>query len=93
MNTAWRDTYRYPKFFMIDARIFFLILPSLLYIRPITMIIMGTCVAIMFYFERWRDMDVYSSLRMVRAWFAGSRRPGIRYLKRRQRVDYQRRYR
>jgi hypothetical protein len=78
---------------MIDARIFFLILPAMLYIRPITMILIGVCVVIMFYFERWRDMDVYSSLRLIRSWFAGNNRPGKRFLKRRQRVDYQRRSR
>jgi intracellular multiplication protein IcmT len=87
---SWRDTYKTPKFFFMDARISFFILATLLHISFWTF---GTTLVIacfLYYFEKRRNMGLESSLRMIRAKMAGFIRPATIYSKNRYPIDYNR---
>ena len=86
----WRDTYRPARFFLVDARILFLVLPMLLHLRWYTVAPTIGAVAFLYYFEKRRDMDVPSSLRMLRSWLCGPLRPARARAKIRRPVDYDR---
>ena len=72
----WRDTYRPARFFVIDGRILFLIIPMLIHVRWYTVGPTVVVAAVLFYFEKRRDMDVPSAVRMARSWLAGPIRRG-----------------
>jgi hypothetical protein len=84
----WRDTYRPARFFVIDGRILFLIIPMLIHVRWYTVGPTVVVAAVLFYFEKRRDMDVPSAVRMARSWLAGPIRRGQYPGKIRYPVDY-----
>lgn len=86
----WRDTYRHPRLFIFDARLAFLVLPTLLHVRTYTVALTVCAAILLYYFEKRRSMDVASSLRMIRALAAGTQRPTRGRMKIRLPVDYDR---
>jgi hypothetical protein len=75
---------------MLDARITFMILPTLLFIRWYTVLPTVVLSVILWWVEKRLEMDISSALRAVRCFFAGSRRPTRAAPKRRHPVDYDR---
>ena len=86
----WRDSFKPARLSIIDGRVLFMILPTLVHIRLKTILPTLVVAGILFYFEKFRDMDVVSAARMVRSWFAGPVRRGQFRMKIRHPVDYDR---
>lgn len=92
MSANWRDTYRPARFVKIDARISFLILPTMLYFRWYTVVPTLLAAVILYWLEKRLNMDVPSALRAIRSYIAGPyriARPGWKALKF---VDFERRW-
>jgi hypothetical protein len=87
---AWRDSYKPARFIMLDARILFLLVPTLLWIRWYTVIPLFIVALVLFYIERRLEISVPSALRMVRSTFAGRQRPGRSVSKLRRLIDFDR---
>jgi len=74
-GTGWRDSYRPARLFVIDARIVLLILPTVVHLRWYTILPTLAVAAVLYYFEKRREMLVPGAVRMVRWWMAGDDRP------------------
>ena len=86
----WRDTYRTPRLFMIDARAAIPLLASALHVAWWTILPSVLTLALFFWLERI-GLDLPSALRALRSTFAGNQRPAVMKTKLHQRVDYDRR--
>jgi hypothetical protein len=75
---------------MLDGRILFIMLPTLLWPRIYTLVPLVIVAGTLFYVERRLEMDVASALRAARSSLAGSLRPARPSPKQRRRVDYDR---
>jgi hypothetical protein len=87
---AWRDSYKPARFFMLDARITFAILPTLIHIRWYTLLPTAIIGATLWYVETYLEMDMPSAIRAVRSFIAGPIRPNSNLMKLRKPVDYDR---
>jgi len=85
---SWRDTYKQPRFFIIDARIAYFMLPALLHVRWWTVLIVCIVASILFYFERRRGLHLAAAGRTLRWWLAGDDRPAVNPVKKRKMADY-----
>jgi len=85
---GWRDTFRPARFFMIDARVLFIILPTILHFRWYTIMATVLVAGVLYFFEKRQEMQVPGALRMLRWWFIGHDRPARPRLKRRWMIDY-----
>lgn len=87
---AWRDSYKPARFFTMDARIMFFILPTLLHIRWYTMVPTAVVAVTLWYVEKHLEMHISSALRAARSYLVGHKRPNVSLMKVRYRVDYDR---
>ena len=85
----WRDTYRTPRLFMIDARAAIPLLASALHVAWWTILPSVLTLALFFWLERI-GLDLPSALRALRATFAGNHRPALIKGKLHMRIDYDR---
>ena len=86
----WRDTYRTPRLFMIDARAAIPLLGSALHVAWYTILPSLMTLAVFFWLERI-GFSLPSALRALRATFAGNQRPPLIKSKLHKRIDYDRR--
>ncbi len=70
----WRASQKVARFFFMDARIALLLLFTLLHIRIWTLILTVIVMAMFVFFEN-RGYTFESSLRALRKWFLGRKRP------------------
>lgn len=85
---AWRNTYKTPKFFFVDARISFFVLLALLHVALWTFLIVSAVAAFLYYFEKRRGMGLASAIRMIRSYISGPQRPAGRFGNNRFLIDY-----
>lgn len=85
---SWRDTYKPPRLFMIDARIAYVILPALLHVRWWTISLVLVISAILLYVERRRGLHIAAAGRTARWWLAGDERPARNPARQRRTADY-----
>jgi intracellular multiplication protein IcmT len=74
MDIHWRNTQKPTRFFMLDARAFLAILLFLLHARLWTFIFAIFIMFVFLFLER-RGLTFPASLRALRAWIVGVRRP------------------
>jgi len=86
----WRDTYRPARFFFLDVRAGVVVLLTLLWIRPWTIMLALASVALAFYFERL-GLNPPGAWRAFRSYLAGKDRPALPFHKIRRPIDYGRR--
>ncbi|MFC4236435.1 IcmT/TraK family protein [Thalassospira xianhensis] len=84
----WRNTYLTPKFFIVDARILALILPTLVHFRWYTVVPTIIITIVLYFIEKRLEMDVASALRLIRSTLVGRLRPANTNSKR-GRIDYE----
>lgn len=72
---SWRDTYKKPRLFFIDARIAYIIIPVLVYIRIWTILLVCAVATILYLLEVRRGLDIAAAGRALRWWLAGDYRP------------------
>lgn len=92
----WRDTYRPARFGPFNAWIAPMILLSLFPLFWPRWLSIGATIAMavfLYYFEKRRNMDVASAIRLIRSWVAGPERPARSHPKQRMKIDYERRNR
>lgn len=91
---AWRDSYKPARFFVLDARILFLITATALWPAYYTFGSLVALAVVLFVVERRFEMSVPSAIRGVRSWvvtaFTGPLRPARPYPKQRRPIDYDR---
>ena len=87
---AWRESYKPARFIVLDARILFILIPTLLWIRWYTVIPLVVVAITLFIVERRLEMSVPSALRLVRSSVAGRIRHGRSLSKLRRPIDYDR---
>src|SRR3546814_9147184 len=86
----WRDTYRTPRLFMIDARAAIPLLASALHVAWWTVLPAVMTLVLFFWLERI-GLSLPSALRALRATFAGNERPALSKNRLHQSIDYDRR--
>lgn len=95
MAGHWRDSYRGPRFFMLDGRLAFVLLPAMLHIQKWTILTALVTMGVLYYFEQYQRMSIASALRWMRSSFVtfatGPVRPARTLAKVRHAVDYSRR--
>lgn len=84
----WRDTYRRPKFWIIDARIALLILPTLFHLRWWTITLVLSVAAILYIAEIRLGLSPEGALRAFRRILAGPIRPALLIDRRRHLRDF-----
>lgn len=87
---AWRDSFKPARVAVLDARLLFILLPTLLWIRWYTVIPLIVVALVLYYVERRLEMSVPSALRAVRSLIAGRIRPARSADKLRRAVDFDR---
>jgi intracellular multiplication protein IcmT len=88
---AWRDSYKPARFFVLDARIILILLPTLIHIRLYTVIPTILIGIVLWYVEKRLEMDISSAARGLRSFLVGEKRPAFSLMKTRYMVDYDRR--
>ena len=73
MSATWRDTARSVRFFFVDYRAAFPLLLFLLHIRVWTLVLAVAATLMLYALERY-GYTVPVFLRLVRVWFAGSKK-------------------
>jgi intracellular multiplication protein IcmT len=86
----WRNTFKAPRFFMVDARVSIFLIAFLLHIRLWTLLLM-ICVLFGFYWVERFGYDFPSALRALRLRIAGPIRPPLSPDRARGPIDYDRR--
>ncbi len=86
----WRNTFKQPRFFFLDARVGIFFLLMLLHIRIWTIITMTVIFLIFFVMERY-GLDFSSALRSIRSYFAGPQRNPVSEDRMCEPIDYDRR--
>lgn len=84
----WRDTYRPARFFILDARLLFVLIPTLLHLRWYTIALTLVLAGLLYFFEKRQEMQIAGAIRMVRWWMTGESRPAAPRFKRRRMIDY-----
>lgn len=87
---AWRDSFKPARLTVLDARLLFVLIPTLLWIRWYTVIPLIIAAAILYLVERRMEMSVPSALRALRSILAGRIRKARPSTKVRHLVDYDR---
>jgi len=85
---SWRDTYKPARFFMLDARLAYVLLPALLHIRWWTLAALVIVAGVMFHVERRRGLHLEAAFRFLRRSLAGPLRPARNPVRRRGLADY-----
>ncbi len=86
----WRNTFKHPRFFFLDARVAVFLLGFLLHIRLWTLILLLIVFGIFYWVERL-GYDFPSALRALRLKLSGNERPPLTEGKIRHPVDFDRR--
>ena len=86
----WRNTFKQPRFFFLDARVGVFLVVFLLHVRLWTLLIMIVVFGIFFMMERY-GLGFSSALRAVRAYFAGPIRHPVSEERMCQSADFDRR--
>lgn len=84
----WRDSYRTPRFFALDARVLYVVLPALFHVRWWTATAALAAIAFLWWIERRYGMSFESGLRMLRRGLIGPVRPALAPKRRRPLVDF-----
>lgn len=87
MNDHWRNSQKIPRFFIFDARIFFVLLAFMMHIRLWTLVLALMSVMMFTILERL-GLTFDASLRAMRCWFLGQNRPACGRAVRRYWIDY-----
>jgi intracellular multiplication protein IcmT len=86
-NWHWRNSMRPVRFFNLDARAAAPFAVLLFYARPITLFLAVVLTLLFVYLER-RGLTFDASLRALRSWLLGQKRPGWASFRRRKMVDF-----
>lgn len=87
MDIHWRYTQKRVRFFALDARCAIALVLVLLHLRLWTLIVACTVMMIFWFTER-RGLTFDASLRALRRWVLGTRRPANHRRMRRYWIDY-----
>jgi intracellular multiplication protein IcmT len=87
MDDHWRNSQRIPRFFVFDARIFFVLFIFMVHVAYWTLALALISIFVFWTFERF-GLTFESALRAMRAWILGQDRPACIRLKRRHWVDF-----
>ncbi len=87
MDDHWRNSQRVPRFFIFDARIFFVLLFFMVHIAYWTLALAVISIIIFVILERV-GLTFEASLRAMRAWILGQDRPACIRVVHRRWVDY-----
>ncbi len=87
MDIHWRNTQRPVRFFVLDARSAFAVLFVMVYLRIWTLALAFIVMFIFWLLER-RGLSFDASLRALRRWILGTRRPANHRRRRRYWIDY-----
>ena len=74
MDIHWRNTQKPVRFFMLDARASVAVLLFLVHMRLWTLVLAIVIMLVFWFFER-RGLTFAASLRALRCWMVGTRRP------------------
>jgi intracellular multiplication protein IcmT len=88
MDIHWRNTQKPVRFFFLDARAFLAVLLFLLHMRLWTFVLAIVVMLIFLLLER-RGLTFAASLRAMRCWILGVRRPANRRSAFRYWIDYE----
>jgi intracellular multiplication protein IcmT len=88
MDIHWRNTQKPVRFFILDARAFLAVLLFLLHMRLWTFILAIGVMMVFLILER-RGLTFAASLRAMRSWFMGERRPANHRRAIRYWIDYE----
>jgi intracellular multiplication protein IcmT len=88
MDIHWRNTQKPVRFFILDARAFLAVLLFLVHMRLWTFILAITVMIIFLILER-RGLTFAASLRAMRSWLIGERRPANHRRATRYWIDYE----
>jgi len=88
MDIHWRNTQKPVRFFMLDARAFLAVLLFLLHMRMWTFVMAIVIMVLFMIFER-RGLTFAASLRALRCWILGERRPAQHRRSHRYWIDYE----
>ena len=83
----WRETHRQPRFMMFDGRLVVVLLVCVMHIRPWTIALALSTIAILWFFDR-KGVSADSILRFLRARLVGSRRTARGFAAERSAVDF-----
>jgi intracellular multiplication protein IcmT len=89
MSAHWRNTFKSPRFFIVDARISVFLLVFLMHIRLWTFLILVVTAAIFYIVER-RGYAFESAIRALRLKIAGPIRPATGNSVNQGAIDYDR---
>ncbi len=87
MDDHWRNSQKIARFFVFDARVFFLLLAFMFHIAYWTLALAITAIIFFYILERV-GLTFESALRAIRAWILGQDRPAVSRLLRRRWIDY-----
>ena len=87
MDLHWRNTQKPARFFMLDARAFAAILLFLVHARLWTFVLALVVMALLWLLER-RGLTFEASLRALRCWILGEKRPANHRRAARRWIDY-----
>jgi len=87
MDIHWRNTQKPARFFALDARAFVAILVFLVHARLWTFILALSVMLLFWVFER-RGLTFEASLRAMRSWIIGRKRPANHRRSMRHWIDY-----
>ncbi|MGE3623391.1 MAG: IcmT/TraK family protein [Bdellovibrionales bacterium] len=77
VDIHWRNTQKPVRFFILDARAFLAVLFFLVHMRLWTFVLAIAIMLTFWFFER-RGLTFAASLRAIRCWIMGERRPANR---------------
>jgi intracellular multiplication protein IcmT len=86
----WRDSYKPPRFFFVDAYAGVVLLSCALHVRIWT-VCSAFAVMVLFWWLERLGLSAKASMRALRTWFVGDLRPARPPRMRRGRIDYDRR--
>lgn len=87
MDDHWRNSQKIPRFFIFDARVFFLLVAFMFYVAYWTLALVVMAIAFFYILERV-GLTFESALRAIRAWILGQERPALIRRYRRRWIDY-----
>lgn len=87
MDDHWRNSQKIARFFVFDARLFFIIIAFMFHIATWTLVLALLAITF-FYILESLGLTFESALRSMRSWILGENRPAFTRRLRRRWVDY-----
>lgn len=87
MDVQWRNTQKPARFFVLDARCFIALILFLVHARLWTLIV-AAVVMVLFWMLEQRGLTFEASLRAMRSWLLGTKRPANSRRAIRHWIDY-----